>query len=101
VDGLLAVLPGVARGGFDRRASYWPVNGGRYLAFATSLAEAENLPVRLGISGPVSRAGDFDSTTKLAHTQNAARDAYAPVARLTEMVRVAQNRSPTYRISPP
>jgi acetyl esterase/lipase len=62
-------------------------SAGGHLAFATALAALdEDLPVPAGIVA-LSPWLDFDSTAKLAHP-NAALDAYAPVARLPELVRL-------------
>lgn len=62
-------------------------SAGGHLAFATALAAlAEGLPAPAGIVA-LSPWLDFDSTTKQAHP-NAARDAYAPVGRLPELVRL-------------
>ena len=62
-------------------------SAGGHLAFATAIAaHDEGLPGPAGIVA-LSPWLDFDSTAKLAHP-NATRDAYAPVSRLPELVRL-------------
>jgi acetyl esterase/lipase len=62
-------------------------SAGGYLAFATALtARAEGLPGPAGIVA-LSPWLDLDCTAKLAHP-NAARDSFAPVRRLPELVRL-------------
>ena len=88
VDDCLSVYRNLLAEGFDpARIVLAGDSAGGHLAFATALAaKAEGLPAPAGIVA-LSPWLDFDSATKLAHP-NAARDAYAPVARLPELVRL-------------
>lgn len=88
VDDCLAVYRALLADGIDPAGIVLAGDSaGGHLAFATALAAlAENLPVPAGIVA-LSPWLDFDSTTKLAHP-NATRDAYAPVTRLPELVRL-------------
>jgi acetyl esterase/lipase len=88
VEDCLSVYRTLLAEGFDpARIVLAGDSAGGHLAFATALAaQAEELPRPAGIVA-LSPWLDFDSTAKLAHP-NAARDAYAPVARLAELVRL-------------
>lgn len=88
VDDCLSVYRSLLAEGFNpARIILAGDSAGGHLAFATALAaQAEELPTPAGIVA-LSPWLDFDSTAKQAHP-NAARDAYAPVARLPELVRL-------------
>lgn len=88
VDDCLAVYRSLLAEGFDpSRIVLAGDSAGGHLTFATALAaKAEGLPAPAGIVA-LSPWLDFDSATKSAHP-NAARDAYAPVCRLPELVRL-------------
>ncbi|HEX9334269.1 MAG TPA: alpha/beta hydrolase [Pseudonocardiaceae bacterium] len=88
VDDCLSVYRTLLAEGFDpARIILAGDSAGGHLAFATALAAlTEELAVPAGIVA-LSPWLDFDSTTKLAHP-NATRDAYAPVTRLPELVRL-------------
>jgi len=88
VEDCLSVYRNLLAEGFDpSRIVLAGDSAGGHLAFATALAAmGEGLPAPAGIVA-LSPWLDFDSATKLAHP-NAARDAYAPVARLPELVRL-------------
>lgn len=88
LEDCLSVYRNLLAEGFDpSRIVLAGDSAGGHLAFATALAaQGEGLSTPAGIVA-LSPWLDFDSATKLAHP-NAARDAYAPVARLPELVRL-------------
>jgi acetyl esterase/lipase len=86
VDDCLAAYRWILDQGIDpSRVVLAGDSAGGYLAFATALRGiAEGLPRPAGLAA-LSPWLDLDATGKLSHP-NALRDAYAPAARLTELV---------------